>query len=438
MTSWLDKARGHQDSKPAPVPFAVECECGLLLSGNRSKRAQRLVCAECGAAQFLLPANQYPETDRMHFPSKAKSAKTVVGSKSTEREKKEDPQPPRGQKSRSGRQRNRDLSAVSSDESAMVDEIENDLHGVSSVVAGVDEDGWQASGRKPISRQADLSDRSGSGVRQKNVQRFLPLLLAFSGLTAGMIYWVTSSRAREQAEVQLKQALEESEQKFFDGQYADAYGLLQTADEAVRVLSVTDERADRVRVMLRQSDALAHLLDASVMEVVQTGVEVIQKSGVAAWDGDFSVNYADRWIVMQIPVPETVQADSKLRYDWMVDDQFILLNGLGTIAAWAREKGQLGEIIFAARLQGCREDSRVDNVWMVEFDPQSAFLWTDESSLIRRNMIPEFDESAKTQMRAILRQQLKIGEAPPPPPEETSPAGREENSDRNRETVDEP
>ena len=370
----------------------------------------------------------------MHFQSESKPVSAAVKQPKASRETTEEKRTPGVRESPSDGQRKRETKTAAGDESA---DIEKDLQGESSVVAGVDEDGWHAPRRSQRSSQTILPEKTRIRPAQKNLRRFLPLLLAFAGLTVGMVFWVTSSRTRERAEVELKQALEEAEQKFFDGQYADAYRILQTADEAIRILSVTDERADQVRDMHRQADAMSHLLDASVMELVQTAEKIIQKSGVAAWNGDFAVNYEGRWIVMQIPVPKTVQADSKLRYDWMVDEQSIVLDGLGTISGWARKKGQLGEMIFAARLKGCRRDSQADNVWIVEFDSRTAFLWTDETSLIRQNMIPEFDESAAARMRRIVRQQREIGEAPPPPPEGASPVRKEMNSSEDRETVDE-
>jgi hypothetical protein len=342
------------------------------------------------------------------------------------------PREVRKAKAEPARQRKKKLQAAADEGLA---DIEADLHGQSSVVAGVDEAGWHAPRQGRTTQQPAPLDQIERHPARNNLRRFLPLLLAFAGLAGGMVFWLTSNRARERAEVQLKQALEESEQKFFDGQYADAYRILQTADEAIRILAVTDNRADQVRNMLRQADALSHLLDASVMHVVEAGEKVIQKSGLAAWNGDFAVNYEGRWIVMQIQVPATVQSDSEIRYEWMVDEHSIVLDGLGTIAGWVRKKSQLNEMIFAARLQGCRRDSQAGNIWVVEFDPKSAFLWTDETSLIRQNMIPVFDESAAARMRKIVRQQLEMGEAPPPPPEAASRVSEEGSEDR--ETADE-
>ena len=130
----------------------------------------------------------------------------------------------------------------------------------------------------------------------------------------------------------------------------------------------------------------------------------------------FSINFEDRWFAMQIPIPNSVEPRSRISYDWLVDGQPILMDGLGTIAAWAQTKGELKEMVFAARLKGCRKDPKAGDAWVVEFDPEAAFLWTDETSLIRQKMIPVFDDQVATQMRNLVRRQLEIGEAPPPPP----------------------
>lgn len=436
MASWLDKARGKEPSSAATVPFQVECECGSLLSGLRNERAKRVICSQCGAAQFILPVNQYPETDRSQFSVSRKSTtrRETVDEDDDEFDESTydlNPVPDNAEPERATSGQGPYLDDEFSDDD--YDDIEADLQGESeSVIAGVDEKGWRAPLRKRSRKKAERHSEDRVELpAPKSPRRFLPVLLAFGVLSGGMIFWLVTSQSREQAEIQLKEAMDEAEAEFFDGNYPQAYSALRTADEALQVLGVTDERADRVRDMMKHADASSHLLDGSIMELVETASQVISESGKSDWERYFSINFEGRWFAMQVSVPESVDARSRISYDWIVDGRPILMDGLGTIGSWAKTKGELSEMVFAARLKGCRQDPNADNAWVVEFDPESAFLWTDETSLIRQNMIPVFDDRVASEMRNIVRRQLEIGDAPPPPPplDEEEPATPEESSD---------
>ena len=455
MASWLDKARGHETSNRGSTPFQLQCGCGLRISGVRSVRAKRQVCSECGSAHFILPENQYPETERSHFQvpvededsvpktKKPRSRKPAAGNIHTDQteameadlygksqaeeavhslrdfaqgEELESTDP-----EGNGRKRSRKKPKADPDDIYEYDDIEAGLHGSSgresTVIAGVDEDGWQ---RTPLKRKRsekpEKKETSGINLLPAKKKRFLPVLLAFGIIAVGMIYWVVSSQARENAEIQLKESMDIAEREFFDGHYPQAYQALLEADAALQILGVTDDRAKTVREMKRQADAASHLLDGSVMELVETAALTLRETSESQWKEDFSVNFEGRWFVMQLSVPDSVTERSRLNYDWIVDGWPIQLDGLGTIATWAVKKGGMKEILCAGRLQNCRRDRKAGNVWVVEFDPRSAFLWTDEASLIRQNMIPVFDDSIATAMRKLVKTQREIGDAPPPPP----------------------
>lgn len=490
MASWLDKARGRETSNRGSIPFQLQCECGSSIRGVRSERAKRQVCSECGSAHFILPENQYPETDRSQFQApvadeesvakKPRSRKPAAGNIHTDqteameadlygksqtedatyslRDLADGDESESTHQEGNGRKKSRKKPKADPDDiyeyddEDMVydadeeyDDIETNLHGSSggesTVIAGVDEDGWQ---RTPLKRKRsekpEKNEPSGIALPPAKKKRFLPVLFAFGVIAAGMIYWVVSSQARENAEIQLKESLDIAEREFFDGNYPQAYQALLKADEALQILGVTDERAKTVREMKRQADAATHLLDGSVMELVETAAATLRESGESQWKEDFSVNFEGRWFVMQLAVPDTVTERSRLNYDWIVDGRPIQLDGLGTVATWAVKKGGMKEILCAGRLQNCRRDRKAGNVWVVEFDPQSAFLWTDETSLIRQNMIPVFDDSIATAMRKLVKKQREIGDAPPPPPpleeeeEEEEPAKDDASQNDDGET----
>lgn len=454
MASWLDKARGKTPSADS-VPFTRKCECGFLIKGVRAERAKRQVCSDCGAAHFILPVNQYPETERSLFeagqdeeaelavpqtgtPSSGDERKDATAEIESDREGETDSTFSRrkfsadrkssrqahggrsAEKKKSRKKRRAEPEDIYEYDDEEFDDIEEDLHGGSSqskVIAGVDEDGWQR-GSKKRKRLKPKTEKTVSGpipAREKN-KPFLPIFSAFVVIAAGMIIWLLSSRARENAEIELKESMDVAEQEFFEGNYPQAYQALIKADEALQILGITDDRAKTVREMKRQAEASTLLLDASVMELVEAAALTIRESGESRWQTDFSVNYEGRWLVMQLPVPSTVNERSRLNYDWIVDGRPILLEGLGTVATWAVTQGDLKEILCAARLKNCRREEKWGEVWIVEFDPNTAFLWTDETSLIRQNMIPVFDDSISTAMRKIVKQQREIGDAPPPPP----------------------
>lgn len=433
MANWLDKARGRQASKADSAPFQLECDCGSRLSGMRVDRAKRVLCSHCGASHFILPVNQYPESERAHFRMAAPATQkpeTVEAQLIEEEEERTHSDLNRGiiESLAEGESSDRAVKPNPDDEFG---DIESDLQGDSAVA--LDEEDWQPRRRKPKAKKQTGQREEIDLPLPKNPRRFLPVLLAFGVLGAGMVFWLTSSRARDEAEVELKEAMDKAEAEFFDGNYSQAFRALQRAENALQVLGVTDDRADRVRQMKRHAEASTHLLDGSILKLVETASVVIKESGQSAWRQDFSVKYERHWFVMQVRVPSGVTPRSRLSFDWTVDERPILMDGLGTIAAWAKNKGELSEMIFAARLKGCRIDSKAGDAWLVEFDPETAFLWTDETSLIRQNMIPDFDDSIAARMRTIVHRQLEIGDAPPPPPpleeEEEKPKKIKKNED---------
>lgn len=491
MANWLDKARGRETSKRGSTPFQLHCECGMRISGVRSERAKRQVCSECGAAHFILPENQYPETERSHFQASTRNEASSPGEPAPEKPRSRKPgnihtdqteameadlygksqtdeatyslrdlaqgdiadgdEAESRRREGNGKKKSRKKPKAEPDDiyeyddedlvydaEEEHDDIEADLHGnsgESTVIAGVDEDGWQ---RAPLKRKrsepSEEKKSSGIALPPAKKKRFLPLLVAFGVIAAGMIYWVVSSQARENAEIQLKESMDVAEREFFDGNFSQAYQALLKADEALQILDVTDDRAKTVREMKRQADAATHLLDGSVMELVETAAETLHESGESQWKEDFSVNFEGRWFVMQLAVPDSVTERSRLNYDWIVDGRPIQLDGLGTVATWAVKKGGLKEILCAGRLQRCRRDKEAGNIWVVEFDPHSAFLWTDETSLIRQSMIPVFDDSIAAAMRKIVKKQREIGDAPPPPP----PLEEEEEEEEEAEAEEAP
>uniref|UniRef100_A0A7C4LKE2 Uncharacterized protein n=1 Tax=Schlesneria paludicola TaxID=360056 RepID=A0A7C4LKE2_9PLAN len=58
---WFQKAAGGLGRRTSPPqPFALTCDCGAAVKGNRSDTPQLPSCPVCGAVHFVLPASPYP------------------------------------------------------------------------------------------------------------------------------------------------------------------------------------------------------------------------------------------------------------------------------------------------------------------------------------------------------------------------------------------
>ncbi len=96
MANWLDKALGRKDSTTSieVVPFDLRCECGSRLTGVRSDRAKRAICGQCGEAHFILPTNQYPESDRTYFAQQETNDASPETGRATRKKQAERDSPP--------------------------------------------------------------------------------------------------------------------------------------------------------------------------------------------------------------------------------------------------------------------------------------------------------------------------------------------------------
>ena len=77
MAGWLSRAT-DAFRKPAaapPEPFAVRCDCGGTVAGERVSAAQKPACPRCGTSVFVLPLNVYPAPPRPAPPNAVGTAK---------------------------------------------------------------------------------------------------------------------------------------------------------------------------------------------------------------------------------------------------------------------------------------------------------------------------------------------------------------------------
>src|SRR5258708_19511991 len=62
MNRWLAAAEallGRRAGEPPP-PWQVQCACGRVAAGQRSRAVQTPICPECRASLFILPVSVYP------------------------------------------------------------------------------------------------------------------------------------------------------------------------------------------------------------------------------------------------------------------------------------------------------------------------------------------------------------------------------------------
>lgn len=449
MANWLDKALGRKTETTAVpvVPFEVRCECGSRLTGMRGERARRAICAQCGEAHFILPTNQYPESDRTYFGDRVEEAEGIP---STER-----PGPEADRSVQS------DIYAIAEpDADTAIDDdpkLAIDFDGDAS--AGADDDyeylpDEDEAADDPLAdldqpvdepkrtkqpRRESLyeppeavsqtvrsdevhSRRAARASRRKSRRDFPPsgvievtpaasqwgetsrrvgiVMGILAGVAVAMAWWVIRNQAVEHAEARLAEAADKGTAALQSGEFVEARQQLQMALDALDVMGADDQQIAPLRRMWLEADAATRLLDGSLVEIVEATQESLGLSA-EEWQRQFDVRFGDRWLLLDISPVETVQvvtrqdeddegvAETRVVFPWSVNDRPVQIAGIVPLVT-----GRQSRVVLAGRLNGSEFDQDAQ-AWVVRLSPSDSFLWTSFPTLVRLGFAFEADADLK-------------------------------------------
>ena len=388
MASWLDKAMGRESDKPQrePVPFDFACDCGARLSGLRQERAKRVICPQCGVAQFVLPFNQYPISTRKYFkdeepaPIAQRPKKRAVDS--------------------DVRLDDNDDDDVADDRAAEQDDmIEAAFRSQERRERQVDpsetRDRPQRPGRMRLDAiEVQQIERPASRAKVYGLVGVLALLVLL------MVGWMIRSSRRETAELRFKTASDAGLSAFDNGDFGKAANELRDAMRAAQVLGLSAETTANIGSKHQHAEAFVRLCELSLFELVE---DAEKKSAE-----EFGLVHRDRWVFAHAPVvsrlvPATEQTPSFVEWDLVGSDKQIKMLGLDNIVAQAQQAGAV-DVLFSAQVKGCRREAG-GNGWILEFNPGTAFLWQDFESLRKSGFVDEKNEAEFAVYRALIERQ---------------------------------
>lgn len=456
MANWLDKALGRKDSATSieVVPFEMRCECGSRLTGTRADRATRAICAQCGEAHFILPVNQYPESERTYFAQQEAN----------------DASPDKGRAPRT-KQAERHLPPVdayqikSDDLSASTADVDDDYEflddppaedEVSESPASVAPDDPldfleeppeprtrsrkrrdslyetpQSDQQIPVEEKKSANDsarpeksrRSGGKSRSANIpsgmieirrpdtdggetrKRLLFVVAGVFVLVAGMAIWAIRRQAVDHAEAQLTTATDAGLDAFEVGNFAEARRQLQIALEALDTVGADEEQIAPIRRRWLEAEFATHLLDGTLIDIAEAtrDGESLDRED---WEKQFDVRFAGRWLLLDLsPVDlkqcavkdadgEVQATETRLVYPWPVDNKPVQIAGVDSLVTGDRQR-----VVLAGRLANAEFDSD-GQAWVVRLDPDDSFLWTDFSVLVQLGFVAGEDDDLRDVLRA--------------------------------------
>jgi hypothetical protein len=463
MANWLDKALGRKDGMTSVevVPFEIRCECGARVTGMRADRAKRAICAQCGEAHFILPINQYPESERSYFGQQETKDDSSDGGQATRNRRAE-------QSSSSADAyvlEAEDLSAaVTDDDYEYLDdgpvEVEppessandapddlldflneppepqtrsrkrrNSLYEApvsdQQNPAGDDEPPKSAA-RPEKSRRTGGKSRSGKvptgmiEVRRSNSdggetrKRVIFVVAGIFVLVAGMAIWAIRSQSVDHAEARLTAAQDAGLDAFEVGDFPEAHRQLQIALEALDIVGADEEQIAPIRRRWLEAEFATRLLDGTLIDIAEATRDA-ESLDREEWEKQFDVRFAGRWLLLDLSPVERKQCsvkdadgevqstETRLVYPWTVDDKAVQIAGVESLVTGDRQR-----IVLAGRLAGSEFDSDA-KAWVVRLDPDDSFLWTDFSVLVQLGFVVGEDDG----LRDVLRAQQSGGGSQP-------------------------
>lgn len=452
MANWLDKALGRKSSTTsvAVVPFDVRCECGARLTGVRTERAKRAICPQCGEAHFILPVNQYPESERKYFatqtavPDINESPRQTTPARETHPADvyaidADDPVPPDGDVDPDiafDLDRNDDakprtpVDAVDDgedDSDDLLDFLDEPLEserrrtqprrnsgdGLSEAESPAQ--AKQTKTRRPAKTEARKSRSADTPTGMIELtpettewsdtrRRIVFVTVGIVVLAVGMAWYAIRNQAVDHAEIRLTAARDDGLTALENGHFAEARRQLQIALDALDIIGADEDEATSVRRMWLEADAATRLLDGSLIDVVEATRDGDSLSA-EEWQKQFDARFGGRWILLDVSPIETVRctvrsdageeetAETGLLYPWIVDDKPIHVAGIEKLLGAGRTR-----VLLAGRLAGSEFDDESQS-WLVRLDPQESFLWTRFSMLVQLGFAAEDDEALRQFVR---------------------------------------
>jgi hypothetical protein len=323
-------------------PFDVVCACGQRHSGVRGNEYQVLECDACGRRLFVLPVCPYPELD------------------DSAADRPDDVRPPRNRR-RKSKPRDRDKERTR------------------PRAAGTVRTAGTPSLNDPAPAAAD-KNLLPAKPRRKLITPLRLVAVGIVALLAATGVWKYQQSVRAQAERDFREHADRGDAALKDHDFAAAVEEYGAAVAALDKLGRDDEKSRRVRQMFRESRAASRLSPKTLPDIM-ADVRARSEADPRDWKHRFRSDYAGRWIVLdtQIRRMHSDEQGDFVRIDFLqaVGDRPVDLVVTGTAFDALNLDENPRRAILAVELSSCELGGANGDRWIVRFNPETAFLWSD-------------------------------------------------------------
>lgn len=360
MVDWFSSVKRAVRSAAAPEaePFELACRCGRSTQGLRSSQPQLVTCAQCGEQLLVFPVSRYPRPLPPQ-PKPAKKPKTPSKSKGT-------------------------LPALSASQATVT------LKSPPTASAAVSDSKSTAAVK---SRPARSAERIGATAPVRKPRRVFTPLRIVGGVLAVVLtasgFWILRERERDLATQALSAALKAGRKALEEDDIPEADLQFENAVQALDRLGLHDRPAQAARQTARELAVMHQLTSHTLPELLGEAAKTVAASDADQWAKIFLANYHGSWVILDTVVTPLPAAEGATAADFLLEGTFS--NGTeqlhGTLQSDGLREiprdGRPHRLVLAVQMQEFLHDSGSPGHWLLRFNGNTCFLWTDASLLAR-------------------------------------------------------
>jgi hypothetical protein len=226
--------------------------------------------------------------------------------------------------------------------------------------------------------------------------------IAIAGAT---IYWSVQQAKVQAAESDFKEHADAGLAFVRAGKFSEAVHELEQAVAALDVLDRDDEKALEVRQMLKESEAASNLSRLLLFEMLE-GFEAHVSRGSSDWETEFQSEFAKQWVVLETQVYRDSTGSIVLDFPLFIGSAMVRLKGDLSIFEKMTITKEPRTFILALQLESCERFEKPSPYWVIQFKPQSAFLWMNYENLLAIGFGPAAEEGKEVPGKKNIRQRL--------------------------------
>ena len=250
--------------------------------------------------------------------------------------------------------------------------------------------------------------------RQKRITPFRIVMLLTTVIISLTIWWGLRARSLDRAAQIVQSERQEANAALQQGDLAKAAVHFGEACRALEVLGRDDASSRKTCQLAKETNAAANLIAQPLLIIVEDAHETLSAAQSEDDRADAELHalelYAGQWIVMETNLTPVDGDGNTMR--WVLDFPFTV----GTTAVEIdanlpvfeplRSNKKPQRVLFAAQLAGCHIRKKPRPTLVIEFDPETAFLWANVETLKIMGFVTD-DEDAEEKTMTLLSAQSR-------------------------------